>query len=123
MKASQEDANFQWLHVAVSQGGYPPRAKSGRAHGRSKLTTMVRKFGKNIQWRPSRHMLWCSYKQNGKIRTLSKTVHECSDTDRNTKVLQREAVKLQHLRDSMHEGADTEDEADDEEADMSSMES
>ena len=97
---SQE--NLNWLYDAVQVGDYTEASRQS-SQSRAKLGEDLADSYKNVHWRASRKTLWTTYRQNGKTRTLSKRVSSCSDEDRATRKLEREAAKLQGLRDSMHE--------------------
>ena len=93
--------NFNWLYKAVQVGSYTEvyRNESQSQHKLGALATVY----KNVRWRQGRKTLWTTFRQKGKTRTLSKRISSCSDEDRNANILAREAKKLQHQRDAMHE--------------------
>ena len=95
-------SNFKWLYEAVQLGNYVEVPRNA-SKSRTKLGDKVVSACANVHWREKRKTLWTSYLQGGKKKTLSRRVSSCSDEDREATIIAREAEKLQHRRDSMHE--------------------
>ena len=96
------DGNFRWLFEAVQVGDYTA-VTLPRSQSRAKLGESLLKTCKDVRWREQRKTLWTTYRQKGKMRTLSKRVSSCSDESRAERKITQEAARLQSLRDSMHE--------------------
>ena len=96
------DDNFRWLVEAVQVGDYTA-VTLPRSQSRAKLGESLLKTCKDVRWREQRKTLWTTYRQKGKMRTLSKRVSSCSDESRAERKITQEAARLQSLRDSMHE--------------------
>ena len=94
--------NFNWLYEAVQFGVYDEVSRQ-TSQSRAKLGEELADAYKNVHWRQQRKTLWTTYRQNGKTRTLSKRISSCSDEEREATKLEREAARLQGLRNSMHE--------------------